>query len=79
MTAPRRAFNGVQVFCATMFQQRQDLGDTVTRWLDQARRTRPGFEVVDIQVRQSSDEAFHCLSIVIFFNETVVAKEKRRG
>lgn len=69
------AFNGVQVFAATMFQQRQTLGEQVTAWLEKARATRPGFQIVDIVVRQSSDAEFHCCSIVIFFKEDV----KRRG
>lgn len=62
------AFNGVQVFSATMVAQRQVLGETVTQWLTEARR-RPGFEVVEIMVRQSSDSAFHCITIVVFFKE----------
>lgn len=71
-------FNGVKVFSATMVQQRQDLGDVVTRWLEEARRTRPGFELVDMQVRQSSDQAFHCISITVFYKETVNREKKRR-
>jgi hypothetical protein len=67
------AFNGVKVFCATMVQQRQDLGEVVTRWIDEARRTRPGFELVDIKIAQSSDEAFHCISICVFYNEGAAA------
>ena len=72
-------FNGVKVFAATMFQQRQELGEVVTRWLEEARRTRPGFELVDMQIRQSSDDAFHCFSIVLFYKETVNREKKRRG
>jgi hypothetical protein len=67
------AFSSVKVFCATMFQQRQALGEEVTRWLEDARKTRPGFQIVDIVVRQSSDDAFHCISICIFHNEDVAA------
>ena len=62
-------FSGVKVFGATLIQQRQSLGETVTQWLTEARRTRPGFEIVDIVVRQSSDDAYHLTSIVIFFKE----------
>ena len=69
------AFNGVKVFTATMYAQRQALGETVTAWLEDARKHRPGFEVVDIEVRQSSDAEFHALSIVVFFNE----RTGRRG
>lgn len=64
-------FNGVKVFCATMYHQRQDLGEAVSRWLDEARQTRPGFELVDIKIAQSSDDAFHCVSICVFYKETV--------
>ena len=70
------SFNGVKIFCATMVAQRQALGETVTAWLEDARARRPGFQVVDIVVRQSSDHAFHCITIIIFFNETLAAKEK---
>lgn len=75
------AFNGVRVFAATMVHQRATLGEQVTAWLEEARRTRPGFEVVDVVVRQSSDEAYHCITIVVFFNEDlgVPRKEKPRG
>ena len=70
------SFNGVKIFAATMVAQRQVLGETVTAWLEDARATRPGFQLVDIVVRQSSDRAFHCISITIFFNEAIAAKEK---
>ena len=75
------AFNGVKVFAATMFQQRQTLGEQVTEWLQRAATTQPGFEVVDIVVRQSSDRAYHCITIVVFFNEDLSAPKggKRRG
>jgi hypothetical protein len=63
-------FDGVKVFSASMFAPRQVLGETVTRWLEEARR-RPGFEVVDIVVRQSSDDAFHLVSCVIFYKEPI--------
>lgn len=73
------AFSGVKVFCATMVQQRAVLGETVTQWLEEARK-RPGFEVVDIIVSQSSDDAYHMAAITIFFNEDLAAAtEKRRG
>lgn len=71
------AFNGVKVFGATMFAQRQTLGETVTQWLEEARK-RPGFEVVDIVVRQSSDDAFHLTSICVFFKEPVSAPADRK-
>ena len=57
-------FNGVKVFSATMAQERDQLGDKITTWLS----ANPSVEVVDKIVTQSSDEAFHCLAITLFFN-----------
>lgn len=73
-------FNGVKVISATMIAQRQTLGEAVTAWIDEARRTRPGFQLVDIVVSQSSDSAFHCISCCIFYKEGTAptkAKEKK--
>jgi hypothetical protein len=78
-------FNGVKIFAATMVAQRQTLGEQVTAWLEDARARKPGFQIVDIVVSQSSDEAFHCISVSVFYNEDLAAtkaatKEKpRRG
>ena len=60
-----RQFNGVKVFSATMVSDRERLGDKVTEWINQ----NPGLEVRDMVVTQSSDEAFHCLAITLFFWE----------
>jgi hypothetical protein len=64
------AFNGVKVFSATMIAQRQMLGEEVTQWLDTARQ-RPGFEVVDLIVRQSSDNAYHLITILVFYKTSI--------
>jgi hypothetical protein len=58
-------FNGVKVFSATMVAERDKLGDKVTEWLAE----NPKIEVRDIFVTQSSDEAFHCLAITVFYWE----------
>jgi len=58
-------FNGVKVFSATMAQERENLGEKLTNWI----RDRPQFQIVDTIVTQSSDEAFHCLAITIFYWE----------
>ena len=58
-----REFNGVKVFSATMVHDRERLGETVTSWL----HTNPDCEVRDIVVTQSSDEAFHCVAITVFY------------
>ena len=61
----RNRFNGVKVFSATMAQERDQLGEKLTAWL----RDRPHLKVVDTVVTQSSDEAFHCLAITVFYQE----------
>ncbi|MFL5369139.1 MAG: hypothetical protein ACJ78Z_03035 [Myxococcales bacterium] len=55
-------FTGVKVFSATKAKEREELGDQVTRWV----RANADLEIVDRTVIQSSDNAFHCLTIVIF-------------
>jgi hypothetical protein len=67
---PLPRFNGVKVFSATMAQERENLGDRITEWL----RTRPHVQVVDTIVTQSSDEAFHCLAITVFYWEEIQGK-----
>ncbi len=56
-------FTGVKVFSATKAKEREELGETVTRWL----RSNADVEVVDRVVSQSSDDEFHCLTIVLFY------------
>jgi hypothetical protein len=58
-------FNGVKIFSATMAKARDALGEQVTAWLSSA----PDREVVDTVVTQSSDEAFHCIAITIFYRD----------
>jgi hypothetical protein len=58
-----KRFNGVKIFSATMAKARDVLGDQVTAWLSSA----PHRQVVDTVVTQSSDEAFHCFTITIFY------------
>ncbi len=62
-------FTGVKVFSATKAKEREELGDSVTRWL----RSNSDFEVVDRVVRQSSDNEFHCLTIILFYREKSAA------
>jgi hypothetical protein len=56
-------FTGVKVFSATKAKEREELGESVTRWL----RSNGDLEVVDRVVSQSSDDEFHCLTIVLFY------------
>ena len=62
-----RQFNGVKVFSATMVADRDQLGEKVTQWM----ATHPQCKPTDIIVTQSSDEAFHCLAITLFYWEDV--------
>ena len=66
----KRPFNGVKVFSATMAPERDALGDKVTAWL----RNHPSAQVTDTIVTQSSDAAFHCLAITVFYWEDTAAK-----
>lgn len=56
-------FTGVKVFSATKAKEREELGEIVTRWV----KTNPDIEIVDKEISQSSDNEFHCLSVVLFY------------
>jgi hypothetical protein len=58
-------FNGVKVFSATMVADRDQLGEKVTAWI----AAHPEKKVTDLVVTQSSDEAFHCIAITVFYWE----------
>ena len=57
-------YNAVKVFTATKAKEREALGEVMTAWL---RRNEGNIEVLNTEVRQSSDQQFHCLSIVVFY------------
>jgi len=59
-------FTGMKIFSATMFRDRETLGERVSQWLSD----NPNFEIVDHLVTQSSDNAFHCVSVSLFYRET---------
>jgi len=56
-------FNGVKVFSATMVADRDQLGEKVSAWM----ANNSHLKVTDIVVTQSSDEAFHCIAITVFY------------
>jgi hypothetical protein len=56
-------FDGVQVFSATIGAKRLQLGDRIAEWV----ASHPAAEIADIIVAQSSDDEFHCVSIVVFY------------
>ena len=74
---PANRFTAVKVFSATMAQERDHLGEKITAWLREHLgdkittwlRDNPGVTIVDKIVTQSSDEAFHCVAITLFYTE----------
>lgn len=64
------AFDAVKVFCATKQKEREELGETITRWLD-AQGT--SIQIVDKSITQSSDSEYHCLTITLFYRRLPAA------
>lgn len=62
------SFSGVKIFSATMMNERAALGDLVTKWI----HDNPALELHEIVVTQSSDEAFHCVTLTVFYLDTSV-------
>ena len=58
-------FNGVKVFTASKAEEREYLGDRATAWME----LHPDLDIRKIQTLQSSDRAFHCISIVVFYQD----------
>jgi hypothetical protein len=58
-------FTGVKVFSATKAKEREEMGENVTRWI----KSNADLEIVDKVVTQSSDNEFHCYSLVIFYKQ----------
>ncbi len=58
-------FTGMKVFSTTLARDREQMGDNITRWLQENQQ----FEIVDKIVTQSSDKEFHCLTITFFYRE----------
>ena len=48
-----------------MVADRENLGEKVTEWI----ASNPQVDVREVVVTQSSDEAFHCLAITVFYWE----------
>jgi hypothetical protein len=63
MTPP--VFTGMKIFSTTLARDREQMGETITRWLTD----NAAVEVVDKIVTQSSDKEFHCLTITLFYRE----------
>lgn len=61
-----QTYNAVKVFTATRAKEREALGEVMSAWL---KRMAGTIEVVDTKVIQSSDQQFHCLTIVVFYRQ----------
>ena len=59
-------YEGAKVFTATKAKEREELGTHITRWI----ADNPEARIVDTIVRQSSDNEFHCLSIIVFYTRS---------
>jgi hypothetical protein len=70
MTVPQ--YDRVEVFSGTRARERVALGDRITEFLE----NNPAWDVVDVKICQSSDNAFHCLTIVLFLR--AVRRRRRR-
>ena len=58
-------FTGMKVFSTTLARDREQMGETITRWLHEHQQ----YEILDKIVTQSSDKEFHCLTITFFYRE----------
>jgi hypothetical protein len=58
-------FTGIKVFSTTLARDREQMGETITKWL----KDNPNLEIVDRIVTQSSDKEFHCLTITLFYRQ----------
>lgn len=56
-------FTGLKVFSATKAREREEISDRITDWISANRN----LEITGYEVKQSSDNAFHCLTIVLLY------------
>lgn len=57
-------FDAVKIFSATKQKERDELGETITRWLDEHAGQ---IDIVDKLVTQSSDSEYHCVTVSLFY------------
>lgn len=57
-------YQGAKVFTATKAKEREELGTRITQWLAE----NPNLRIKDTKVTQSSDNEFHCLTIIVFYD-----------
>ena len=56
-------FDGMAIFSASKHTEREQLGANVTSW----RQKNADKTIVEARTMQSSDNEFHCVTIVIFY------------
>lgn len=61
-----RCYNAVRLFSATKARERDRLGEQIRQWMSAHQFSSSD---VHLEVRQSSDAEFHCLTIAVFYNE----------
>jgi hypothetical protein len=57
-------FDSLKVFSASLYRDREVLGERITDWI-----AANDVEISRFEVRQSSDRAFHCLTIIVFYRQ----------
>jgi hypothetical protein len=57
-------YHAVKVFTATKAREREALGEVMTAWLC---RMEGEIEIVETRTLQSSDQQFHCLTLIVFY------------
>lgn len=62
-TVDYASVTGCRVFSSTRSSDRMTMGERISEWMV----SHPDIQIVDIRVVQSSDDAYHCLSIVILW------------
>ncbi len=56
-------FDGMMIFSASKHGDRERMGENVTAW-----RLRNSTSVItDVRTMQSSDNEFHCVTVIIFY------------
>jgi hypothetical protein len=63
MAGEQLDFTGVKVFSTTLARDREQMGENITKWINDNQNV----EIVDRIVTQSSDKEFHCLTITLFY------------
>ncbi|MCP4675414.1 MAG: hypothetical protein GY854_07905 [Deltaproteobacteria bacterium] len=57
-------YKGAQIFTATKAKEREDLGNRLTAWI----KEHPQIRIKNTSVTQSSDNEFHCITIIVFYD-----------